>query len=105
MNDDQVGTAALLDSIDLARDEPQIVQTLSSMLKAPDYPQLFSSFHGEDGQPPPEKAVKFVDALDKARVPSPPLRLVFHDELTPYTFRHWDTMMWFQKPRIGSTEC
>lgn len=72
----------LFDSIDLARDDPQIVQTLSSMLKAPDYPQIFSSFHGEDGQPPSEGAVKFMDALDKARVPSPPLRLVCHDELT-----------------------
>ena len=49
MNDDHISAAALLDCMDLARDDPQIVQTLSSMLKAPDYPQLFSSFRGEDG--------------------------------------------------------
>lgn len=82
MNDDHISAAALLDCMDLAWDDPQIVQTLSSMLKAPDYPQLFSSFRGEDGQSPPEKAVKFVDALDKACVTSPPLCLVCHDELT-----------------------
>jgi len=63
--------------MDLAQDDPQIVQTLSSILKALDYPQLLSSFHAE-------KVVKFVNALDKAHVPSPPLPLVCHDKLTPY---------------------
>lgn len=71
MNDNHsVGAAALLDRIDLTRDDSQIVRTISSMLKAPDYPQLISSFHGENTQHPPEKALKFVNALDKARIPS-----------------------------------
>ena len=77
---------ALLDRIDLARDDSQIVRTISSMLKAPDYPQLISSFHGENTQPPPEKAVKFVNALDKACVPPPPYPMC-HVELTLYPFR------------------
>jgi len=69
MNDNNVSAAELLDSIDLARDDPQIVRTISSILKARDYPQLSSSFHASaDTQPPPEKAVKFVNALDKACV-------------------------------------
>ena len=75
--------ATLLDNMDLARDDPKIIQTISSILKAPDYPQLFSTFRGDDAQPPPEKAVKFVNALDKACALSPPC-LVFHDELTIY---------------------
>ena len=86
MNDNHVSAATLLDRIDLARDDPQIVRTISSVLKAPDYPQLFSTFHGEEAQPPPENAVKFVNALDKACVSSPQ-RLVCHAELTSYTFR------------------
>jgi len=72
MSDNNVSAATLLDRIDLARDDPQIVQTISSMLNAHDYPQLFSTFHGEDPQSPPEKAVKFVNALDKVCVLSPP---------------------------------
>ena len=75
MSDSNVSAAALLDRIDLARDGSQIVRTISSMLKAPDYSQLISSFHGEDTHPPPETAVKFVNALDKACVSSPCLVL------------------------------
>ena len=83
MNDNHVSAATLLDGIDLARDDPQIVQTILSILAADDYPQLFSTFHGEDPQSPPEKAVKFVNALNKACVPSPPC-LVCNAELTPF---------------------
>lgn len=86
MNGSNVSAVALLDRIDLARDDSQIVRTISSMLKAPDYPQLFSSFHGENTQPPPEKAVKFVNALDKARVPPSPFP-VRHVELTLYALQ------------------
>ena len=87
MNDSHVSAATLLDGVDLARDDPQIVQTIVSILKAPDYPQLFSTFHGEDPQSPPEKAVKFVNALNKACVSSPPC-LVCNAELThPRTCR------------------
>lgn len=84
MSDSNVSAVALLDRIDLARDDTQIVRTISSMLKAPDYPQLISTFHGENTHPPPEKAVKFVNALDKARVPPPP-RPIYHVQLTLYT--------------------
>lgn len=86
MNNNNIGAAALLDRIDLARDDSQIVRTISSMLKAPDYPQLISSFHGENIQHPPENALKFVNALDKAWIPSPqrPMRSVV--ELTLYAF-------------------
>jgi len=87
MNDENVGAVALLESIDLAEDDPRILQTILSMLRAPDYPRLISGFHDEDTQSPPEDAIKFVNALDKACVPSPqcPACLV---ELTPSTFRH-----------------
>jgi len=83
MDDIHVSAAALLDRIDLARDDPQIVQTISAILKARDYPQLLSTFHGEDPQPPPEKAVKFVNALDKACVLSPFVTLNSHTYPTP----------------------
>lgn len=83
MDDNHVSAATLLDNIDLARDDPKIIQTISSILKAPDYHQLFSTFRGDDGQPPSEKAVKFVNALDKACALSPPC-LVFHAELIIY---------------------
>jgi len=71
MNDENVGAVALLESIDLAEDDPRIVQKILSILGAPDYPQLMFSFHDEDTQSPPEKAIKFVNALDKVCVPSP----------------------------------
>ena len=67
MSDNSPSAASLLDRIDLARDDSQIVRTISSILKASDYPQLVSTFQTEITQPPPEKAVKFVNALDKAR--------------------------------------
>lgn len=66
MSDNQPSAAALLDRIDLGRDDSRIVRTVSSILKAPDYHQLISSLQGEQTQPPPEKATKFVNALDKA---------------------------------------
>ena len=65
MNEENAGAVALLASIDLAEDDPQIVRTILSMLKAPDYPQLMVSFHNEDTQSSLEKAIKFVNALDK----------------------------------------
>ena len=90
MGDDRVtdvSAATLLDRMDLARDDhPQIVQAILSILKAPDYPQLLSNSYIEDGQPPSEKTIKFVNALDKACAVSPSC-LVCHTELTPYTFR------------------
>ena len=89
MGDDRVAdvsAATLLDRMDLARDDPQIVQAILSILKAPDYPQLFSSSYIEDGQPPSEKTIKFVNALDKVCTVSPSC-LVCYTELTPYTFR------------------
>jgi len=86
MNDENVGAVALLESIDLAEDDPRIVRTILSMLRAPDYPQLMFSFHNEDTQSPPEKAVKFVNALDKVCVPSPQ-HPTCRVELTPSTFR------------------
>lgn len=65
-----LGAAALLDRIDLLRDDPQIIQTtISSMFDAPDYHRLLSSFQGGTTQPPPKRAIKFVNALHKARVP------------------------------------
>ena len=73
MSDDHVSAATLLDQIDLTQDDPQIVRTLFSILKAPDYSQLFSTFHSGDEQfPLNNNAVKFVNALDKACVLSPP---------------------------------
>ena len=81
MSDNHIGAATLLDGIDLARDDPQIVQTIVYILKAHDYPQLFSTFHGENPQSSPEKAVKFVNVLNKACVPPPPC-LVCNAELT-----------------------
>lgn len=86
MNDNHVNASTLLDRIDLTQDDPQIVRTISSMLKAPDYPQLCLTFRSEDAQHPPEQAVKFVNALDKACAPSPPC-LVFHAGLTPHPLR------------------
>jgi len=86
MNDNHVSAATLLDGIDLARDDPQIVQTIVSILEAHDYPQLFSTFHGEDPHSPPETTVKSVNAVNKACLPSPQ-RFVCNAELTP-TFRH-----------------
>ena len=69
--DDNVHSAeTLLDRIDLDQDVSQIVQTISSILNAPDYQQLFSTFLVDATQPPPGNALKFVDALDKARLPS-----------------------------------
>lgn len=85
MNDNSIGAAALLDRIDLARDDSQIVRTISSMLKATDYPQLVSSFHGENTQHPPERALKFVNALDKAWIPSPRRPARSDVELIPHT--------------------
>lgn len=73
MGDNTPTAAALLDRIDLGRDDSQIVLTISSMLNAPDYHQLFTSFQGDATQPPPEKATKFVNALDKARFSSSPV--------------------------------
>jgi len=69
MNDDNApSAAALLDRIDLlSRDDSQIVQTISSILSAPDYHELFSSFQADATQQrAPERATKFVNALDKA---------------------------------------
>jgi hypothetical protein len=82
MDDDRTSAETLLNGIDLTRDDPQIVQTVFSLLKASDYPQLFTTFQGEGTQSSPENAVKFVNALDKACVPPPPC---VHDELTPHT--------------------
>jgi len=83
MGDNNVSAATLLDSIDLAWDDSQIARTILSMLKAPDYNQLLSTL--KDTQPPPENAVKFVNALDKVCDPSLPyLSLTFHTNLTPY---------------------
>lgn len=85
MNDDTPSAAALLDRIDLARDDSQAVRTIiSSILKAPDYHQFFLSLQGDATQPPPERAIKFVNALDKACVSlSKYLRLT--QTLTQYT--------------------
>ena len=83
MDDNNVSAATLLDSIDLARDDPKIVQTIFSMFETPDYPQLLSRIYDDDSQPPPEQAVKFVNALDKACALSPPC-LVFHAQLIVY---------------------
>lgn len=66
MNDNAPSAAALLDHIDLRRDDSQIVQTISSILNAPDYHQLLSSFQGDGVQPAPTTGLKFVNALDKA---------------------------------------
>lgn len=71
MNDSAPSAAALLDLIDLRRDDSQIVQTIFSILNAPDYHQLLSSFQGDGTQPAPTTAIKLVNALDKARVLSP----------------------------------
>ena len=71
MSDDQVSAATLLDQIDLTQDDPQIVRTVFSILNAPDYSQLFATFHSEDPQNPPANAVKFVNTLDKVCVLSP----------------------------------
>ena len=83
MDDNNVSAATLLDNIDLARDDPKIVQTIFSMFETPDYPQLLSRIYDDDSQPPPEQAVKFVNALDKACALSPPC-LVFHAQLIVY---------------------
>ena len=66
-----LSAAALLDSIDLGRDDSKIVQTISSLLEAPDYQEFLSSFQNvEATRHPSEKATKLVNALEKARVSS-----------------------------------
>lgn len=79
MDDNNLSAATLLDRIDPDQDGPQIVRTISSMLKASDYPQLCSSFRAG----PSEQATKFVNALDKACIPLSPCLT----GLTPHTFR------------------
>lgn len=106
MSDNSPSAASLLDRIDLARDDSQIVRTISSILKASDYPQLVSTFQTEITQPPPEKAVKFVNALDKARFQSSRgASCVVNKAYTihMYFFRRWDTMTGYQRPRVNST--
>lgn len=70
MNDAAPSAAALLDRIDLSQDNSQIARAISSILNAPDYHQLFSTFQGDPIEQPPEKAAKFVNALDKVCVSS-----------------------------------
>jgi hypothetical protein len=72
MSDDTLSAAALLDRIDLGRDDSEIVRTISLMFKAPDYQELLSSFQDEATRHPSGKATKFVNVLEKARAsPSP----------------------------------
>lgn len=81
MNDKTPSAAALLDRIDLpGQDSSQIVRTISSIFNAPDYHQLLSTFQGDATRPPPENAIKFVNALDKACFLSSN-RLLSHQEL------------------------